>query len=111
MTKLRATLIYMLKEKEPQINKTKHRLLRGILMETLNEIKEQAMNKLEDLINKRITSFQAQIRRRQNRIRVIRRIAKVDYYSLCQLSASFLRQSGVLSDKTIDEVVTLLTEQ
>ena len=91
MTKLRATLIYMLKEKEPQINKTKHRLLRGILMETLKEIKEQAMNK--------------------NRIRVIRRIAKVDYYSLCQLSASFLRQSGVLSDKTIDEVVTLLTEQ
>ena len=64
MTKLRATLIYMLKEKEPQINKTKHRLLRGILMETLKEIQEQAMNKLEDLINKRITSFQAQIRRR-----------------------------------------------
>ena len=51
MTKLRATLIYMLKEKEPQINKTKHRLLRGILMETLKEIKEQAMNKLEDLIH------------------------------------------------------------
>ena len=63
MTKLRATLIYMLKEKEPQINKTKHRLLRGILMETLKEIQEQAMNKLEDLINKRITSFQAQIQR------------------------------------------------
>ena len=41
MTKLRATLIYMLKEKEPQINKTKHRLLRGILMETLKEIKNR----------------------------------------------------------------------
>ena len=45
MTKLRATLIYMLKEKEPQINKTKHRLLRGILMEKLKEIGEQTMNK------------------------------------------------------------------